>query len=120
MARLRVLYDGPHIDLLRTGTSFQLARRGEDSRFQETSLRVPDGILRDRRSDVLSPVELARRHGTYRCRIQMGPSFRADMWAVLENDPLLSAAQLAHRTYGSFATAWNVKQDWRLLVSAKL
>ena len=119
LARLTALYDGPGIDMLRTGTTFQLARRGEDSRFQGTSLRVPAGILRDRRSDVLSPVELARRHRTYRCRIQMGPSFRADMWAALENAPHLSAAQLARRTYGSFATAWNVKQDWELLESAK-
>jgi len=26
---------------------------------------------------------------------------------------------LAHRTYGSFATAWQVKQDWALLEAAK-
>ena len=119
LARLTAVYNGPRIDLLRTGTSFQLVRRGEDSRFQGTSMRVPLGVLRDRRSDVLSPVELARQHKTYRCRVQMGPSFRADRWAALEDAPHLSAAQLARRTYGSFATAWNVKQDWALLESAK-
>ncbi len=119
LARLTALYDGPRIDILRTGTTFQLKRRGEDTRFRGTSMRVPAGILRDRRSDVASPIELARRHRTYRCRVQMGPSFRADMWAALEDDPQLSPAQLARRTYGSFATAWNVKQDWALLESAK-
>jgi hypothetical protein len=119
LARLTAVYSGRRIDLLRVGTSFQLLRQGEDSRFQRTRMRVPAGILRDRQSDVLSPVELARRHRTYRCRIQMGPSFRADMWAAIENDPHLSAAQLARLTYGSFATAWKVKQDWVLLESAR-
>ncbi len=60
LARLTAVYSGRRIDLLRTGTSFQLVRQGEDSRLQGTSMRVPAGILRDRRSDVLSPVELAR------------------------------------------------------------
>jgi len=40
------------------------------------------------------------------------------MWAQLENDPTLSPADLARRTYGSFATAWQVKRDWQLLNAA--
>jgi hypothetical protein len=40
------------------------------------------------------------------------------MWAELEGDPTLSPAQLARRTYGSFASAWQVKHDWQLLVGA--
>jgi hypothetical protein len=39
------------------------------------------------------------------------------MWAVLESDPSLSPAELARRTYGSFATAWQVKQDFELLAA---
>ena len=76
---------------------------------------MPTGILRHRPADVLTPVELARIHGPYRRRIMLGPSYRADMWAELDADPSLSAADLARRTYGSFATAWNVKQDWKVL-----
>jgi hypothetical protein len=118
LARLVTLHEGPRIDLLRTGTEFQLQRRGEDQRFSPTVLRVPAGVLRHRPVDVLAPTDLAKRHPTYRCRILIGPSYRADMWAALEREPSLSAAQLARRTYGSFATAWQVKRDRDLLLAA--
>ena len=117
LVRLAELYDGPRIDLLRTGTSFQIRRRGEDERFVGGSLRAPAGVLRDRPSDVLAAAELVRRHRTYRYRVLMGPSYRADMWAALELDPTLSPSELARQTYGSFATAWQVKHDWDLLAA---
>jgi len=37
------------------------------------------------------------------------------MWAENERDPILTAAEIARRTYGSFATAWQVKKDWAVL-----
>ena len=117
LLRLGEVYDGPRVDLLRTGTGFQVRRRGEDARFVGGPLRAPAGVLRDRPSDVLSVAELAKRHRTYRCRVLMGPSYRADMWAALELDPTLSPSELARQTYGSFATAWQVKRDWNLLAA---
>lgn len=114
-ARLGNAYKGPRLDLLATGSDFHLLRSGEDERFAGGTLRVSAGILRQRKCDVLSPAELARRHDTYRHRILLGPSYRADMWAELNQDPSLSAAELARRAYGSFATAWHVKQDWEVL-----
>jgi hypothetical protein len=45
----------------------------------------------------------------------MGASYRADMWAALDNKPTLTAAELARRAYGSFATAWQVKRDFAIL-----
>jgi hypothetical protein len=45
----------------------------------------------------------------------IGPTYRADMWAALDTDPDQSAAELARRTYGSFATAWHVRRDFGLL-----
>lgn len=119
LARLQTLYTGPRIDLLNTGAVFQLRRRGEDVRFLETVLRVPAGVLRDRPTDVLPPKELVKRHTTYRYRVLIGPSYRADMWAALDRNPDLSTAELARKTYGSFATAWKVKQDWALLRTAQ-
>jgi hypothetical protein len=113
--RLRTLYQGPRIDLLTIGSDFQIKRRGEDVRFQDTPLRVPAGVLRERRSDILTPHELAQLHLTYRERIHSGPTYRADMWAELERNPGLTPAELAHRTYGSYGTAWNVKRDFELL-----
>ncbi len=113
--RLANLYVGPRRDLIKVGTEFQVARHGEDPRFEGTPVRVASNILRDRASDVLQPAELATRHHAYRCRVMMGPSYRADMWAAFEEDPTLSVAALARRTYGSFATAWHVRRDFGLL-----
>jgi hypothetical protein len=41
---------------------------------------VPAEVLRDRLADVLTPVELVKKHPTYRMRGPPGPH-RADMWA---------------------------------------
>lgn len=116
-ARMAKLYARPRVDVLKVGTDFQIKRKGEDPRFQDTPLRVPAGVLRDRQSDVLTPSELARIHRTYRQRILVGPTYRADMWAALESEPKLSPTELARRTYGSFATAWQVKQDFAILAA---
>lgn len=110
-----ILTDTPPIDLLATGTQFQIGRKGEDPRFASTSLRVPAGVLRDRAADVLTPSQLAAIHTAYRFRILIGPSFRADAWAALESNPNLTASQLARETYASFATAWTVKRDYDTL-----
>ena len=46
-----------------------------------------------------------RIHNAYRYRILLGPSYRADVWSVLENEPSHAVSDWARRTYGSFATA---------------
>lgn len=117
-ARLAKIHAAGSIDLLAVGTAFQLRRHGEDPRFAGSPLRVPANVLRDRAADVEPPAGLSRHHHAYRLRIMMGPTYRADMWAALDGDPSLSAAALARKTYGSFATAWHVRRDFALLASA--
>ena len=115
-ARLARGYRGAPLELLSTGTAFQVARHGEDPRFAASKLRVPANVLRDRSTDVLAPAELAARHSVYRWRLVIGPVYRADMWAALEMEPSLTAAALARSAYGSFATAWQTRRDfgeWR-------
>jgi hypothetical protein len=73
-ARLAQAYGGPRLDLLATGTDFQVALHGEDPRFAGSKPRVPANVLRDRPADVLRPAELARMHFAYRCRSAIGPS----------------------------------------------
>jgi hypothetical protein len=119
LARLAVAYDGAPIDLLSTGTAFQMKRRGEDERFIGSKLRVPKGTLRDRHEDVLSPEVLVRRHAGYRNRVLIGPSFRADVWTALVHEPDLSIADVARKASCSFATAWQTAQDFRLLRAAR-
>jgi len=113
--RLAALHTAPPIDLLPVGTDFQITRRGEDERFVGSSLRVPAGTLRDRDTDVLTPEMLVRRHAGYRNRMLMGPTWRADIWTALEDEPNASVAEAARRAGCSFATAWQVVQDFRVL-----
>ena len=115
LARLRKLHDGDVVELLPVGTDFQIARRGEDERFSGSVLRVPAGTLRDRKADVLTPAELARRHAGYRNRIRLGPTWRADVWTVLEHVPHAPVAEVAKRAGCAFATAWQVVRAFSLL-----
>jgi len=117
-ARLARTYRGAPLDLLPVGTTFQLARRGADERFAGSKLRVPQGTLRDRAADVASPEALLRRHAGYRNRVVMGPTWRADVWTVLEAAPDLAIAEVARRASCSFATAWQVARDFQLLPRA--
>jgi hypothetical protein len=116
-ARLKRLYRGPRIDVPRIGADFHIRRKGEDERFRGTILRVPLNVLRDRAVDVMPPMKLAKKHRAYRMRVLIGPTYRADMWAALDKNPTLSTAELARSTYGSFATAWQVKKDHDLLAA---
>ncbi len=117
--RLASLCTAGRIDLLATGADFLLRRHGEDPRFADSPLQVPANVLRDRAADVEQPTELSRHHHAYRLRVMIGPTYRADMWAALEANPTLSAAALARKTYGSFATAWHVRRDFDLIASSK-
>jgi hypothetical protein len=114
LAALRPKSD--RIDLF-AGTEFQIKRRGEHPWFIGTCLRVSAGTLRDRASDVATPEQLARLNRVYRERVVQGPSYRADVWSALAADDSLSAAELARRTYASFATASDVRHDWRVVHS---
>jgi hypothetical protein len=118
-SRLASLHRGERVDLLDEGTEFHIGRKGEDARFSGRPLRVPAGVLRDRPGDISPPEELAKLHRGYRWRVLIGPSFRADMFAALEATPALSTAELARRTYGSIATAFRVKREWRLLAGQR-
>ena len=117
-SRLAALHGGTRIELLPVGTEFQLARRGEDERFQGSMLRVPAGTLRGRKTDVLSPAALVCRHSGYRNRVLMGPNWRADVWTVLEREPTLSTAEAARCAGCSFSTAWQIAQDFALFQEA--
>ncbi|MBF0367465.1 MAG: hypothetical protein HQK50_17965 [Oligoflexia bacterium] len=115
LKKLQKVYTGPRLDLIGEGTEFLIERQGEDERFCGTFLRIPNNLLRHRPNDVLTPEELARRSLSYHFRIMIGPSYRADMWALLEKNSELTPSEIARQSYGSFPTAWEVKRDWLLL-----
>jgi hypothetical protein len=115
LSRLTDVAPRQTIHLLRVGSDFQLERRLEDPRFEGSRLIVPEGVLRNRATDVLSPQQLAALHRGYFHRVQMGPTFRADLWAMLESDPSLSPTELARRGYCRVATALLLKHDFEML-----
>lgn len=114
ISKLRV---AGRVDLLEVGTDFLISKHGEDDRFKGTCLRVPKLTLRERKEDILTPEALARRHKGYYYRILIGPTYRADMWAYLDERPTAATAEIARAAYGSFTTAWEVKRDWAVLSS---
>ena len=101
--------------MISEGTAFQIERHGEDERFAGTALRIPKKLLRHRPEDILSPHELSKQHRAYYFRVMMGPSYRADMWAVVERHPEFTPTEIARHTYGSFPSAWQVRKDWMVL-----
>ena len=105
--------DAPFSDL----TGLLVTRAGgEDPRFANTCLKVPLGTIRRRPGKhILSAKELCKLHAPFRFRVMMGPSYRADLWAIYHQDPSLSAYEAAKRAYSSYETARQVKQDFELV-----
>lgn len=95
-------------------TELQLQRLGPDPRFAGSALRIHAKLLRLRPSDVESPVELASHHHTYLKRIELGASYRADVWAALDEEPSANPAAIARRVGCAYETARSVAEDWRL------
>ncbi|MEK6704672.1 MAG: hypothetical protein AAB116_18295 [Candidatus Poribacteria bacterium] len=119
LKRMQKIYRKQRINLAE-GFDFQMRKYGEDERFAKTVLRVPAKLLRHRLNDILSPAELAPKHLAYRYRVMIGPSYRADMWALMEYNPELTPSELARKCYGSFPTAWAVRRDWIICTRRKL
>ncbi|OGQ90401.1 MAG: hypothetical protein A2289_00295 [Deltaproteobacteria bacterium RIFOXYA12_FULL_58_15] len=113
--RFANMYRGPQLNLLAAGGEFHLLQHGEYPLFQGGPLRVPRNAVEKRKGDILSPADLASRHVVYRWRLVIGSTYRADMWAQIEMDPKTPPAELARKTRGSFATAWQVKRDYSVV-----
>jgi len=115
LARLRRKGRGGRQSLTNKLSDFQLKKYGEDERFAKTKLIVPKHLLRHRPKDIAPPEFLAKKHHGYKYRLIIGPTYRADLWAVLEREGDLTITELARRTYSSIGTAWEVKKNWDLL-----
>jgi hypothetical protein len=116
--RLARLHRDARVDLLPVGTDFQVRRHGEDERFAGSPLRVPSNTLTGRPGDVMLPEELARSHRGYRMRLIIGPTYRADLWAALDEDGGLTVAELARRAGSAYAAAWQARRSWEIVRAA--
>ena len=121
--RLSELYKGRRIDFadrfLKPGqkkaTKTLIEIKGEDKRFKGTCIRVPNGYFSERPKQIFSESVVAKDHLPYRYRVMMGPSYRADLWALLKCDPNVSAYALWKQVHCSYRTAYIVKKDYELL-----
>jgi hypothetical protein len=107
------IYQGKRLDLDDTVvTELQLRRVGHDSRFEHAPLRVHARLLRSRAADVDDPIQLAARNPLYLRRVQLGASYRADVWAALDDDPTATPAAIARKVGCAYETARSVARDW--------
>jgi hypothetical protein len=101
---------------LNSTSGFQIAKYGEDERFQDTKLIVPKNMLRQRSRDIASPEYMAKNHLSYKYRLLIGPVYRADLWASLERvGKDIPTSELARRNYSSVSSACEVKKNWKLV-----
>ncbi len=113
--KLRKLYEGERFQIMSDPTGFLLKRNGEDPRFKETVLLIPNKTLRHRPTDIDPPERLSKINKAYRYRVLLGPTYRADLLAALEEDPSITTAELARKCYSGFSAAWEAKKDFEIL-----
>jgi hypothetical protein len=89
--------------------------KGLDDRFEGTCIRVPKNLFSHRPQQIFSAESIARRHMGFRYRVMFGPSYRADIWALLRRNPDLSGYRLAKLAHCSTATALRIKQDYEIV-----
>lgn len=111
--RIAKMYDGPTLSPLGETTEFQVSRHGFDPRFDETLMKVPANFIPARSGDVYPPELMMVRSRVYFWRTLIGPTWRADAWAFLEDSPKASAAATARQLGCSYGAAWNYVHDFR-------
>ena len=98
-------------------TESAIARKGAVPWLDEIGFRVPEGSLRIRESDVMSPEELAGVNVQYRNRYRYGPSWRADIITAIESG-LDTPAAIARRVGCSYEPAHRVFREWKVATAA--
>ena len=122
--RLSQIYRGRRINLVdcltykkRKRTNLLIALKGQDERFTNTCIRLPKGYFSERSKQIFPASVVAKNHLTYRYRLMMGPSYRADVWGLIKRNPNISAYALAKKAYCSYRTAYITKKDYEMLKS---
>ena len=121
--RLSNLYKGRRINFadrfIKKGqkkvTKMLIEIKGEDERFKRTCIRVPKGYFSERPHQIFSVSVVAKNHLHYRYRVMIGASYRADLWALLDTHPNISAYSLGKKAHCSYRTAYMVKKDYEFL-----
>jgi len=96
-----------------------IARKGAIKSFEKFGVLVPEGSLRVRKDDALTPTELAQDNQQYRNRLLFGASWRADIVTAIEQgaaNPFAISKSLgcsyepAHRVFKEYQMAHPSKE----------
>ena len=96
-------------------TKMLIEIKGEDERFKKTCIRVPKAYFSERPHQIFPVSLVAKNHLPYRYRLMMGSSYRADLWALLDSDPNISAYALGKKANCSYRAAYVAKRDYEIL-----
>ena len=119
--RLSELYKGRRVNFAdrfsknKKMTKMLIEIKGEDERFKKTCIRIPKGYFSKRPNQIFPIPVIAKNHLPYKYRVMMGASYRADLWALLDIDPDISAYALGKKTHCSYRSAYIVKKDYEIL-----
>ena len=121
--RLSELYSGKRLNFVdrfvkrgqKKVTKMLVEIKGEDERFKRTCIRVPKGYFSERPHQIFPVSVIAKNHLSYRYRVMMGSSYRADLWALLDSNPDISAYALGKKAHCSYRSAYIAKKDYELL-----
>ena len=121
--RLSELYKGRRVNFAdrfvkkrqKKATKMLIEIKGEDGRFKRTCIRVPKGYFSERPQQIFPVSVVAKNHLPYRYRVMMGPSYRADLWALLDSDSNISAYALGKKAHCSYRSAYIAKKDYEFL-----
>ncbi len=92
-------------------TQCAVDRKGAIPWLKAVGFLVPEGSLRIRESDVLSPEELVKVNLQYKNRHLYGPGWRADIVTAIESG-LKTPAEIAARVGCSYEPAHRVLIKW--------
>lgn len=98
-------------------TASAIARKGRVAWLAEVGFEVPEGSLRVRESDVMTPEELVKVNRQYRNRYLYGPNWRADIITAIESG-LETPTEIMRRVGCSYEPAYRVWREWRIASAA--
>lgn len=98
-------------------TASAIARQGRVAWLAEVGFEIPEGSLRVREGDVMSPEELVRVNRQYRNRYLYGPNWRADIITAIESG-LDTPTKIMRRVGCSYEPAHRVWREWTIASAA--
>jgi hypothetical protein len=98
-------------------TASAIALKGRTAWLSEIGFEVPEGSLRVREGDVMTPEDLVRVNRQYRNRYLYGPNWRADIITAIESG-LESPTAIMRRVGCSYEPAHRVWREWQIAVAA--